>query len=268
MLYHNTMRKTCFAIITLLILSPAVSAELSVPDELFPPGSEITRELLTSGEFTQSMSEGPGFLLIPETSLSAKIQETAGIEGKFAGTESLFLLPFPEHADPLLFLLNRLTAISTLKDIKYYSESRGKYRTLFTQAYVMESADTNKPVPDPVYTVLPDKNSFSVFLDDTTFGEAGYRLSFQTTEDCILATLINSTPLSLGPIRVMNGEDMTLTLLAVPRGNSLLLYASGTAKTEKGPLFIRTIEKSLYNRILAIKEWLAKGLSFYNTHKG
>ncbi len=261
MLYYNSMRKTCFAITLLLCVSFRSGAAPHSLEELFPDRSSLARELRISGEVTFSMNDGIDTSMVPEVSLSSEVRDTLETGPDIMGIRSLFLLPFPEKEEPLVFLINSMTNVSSLEGIEYYSASRNRNRTLFNRAYVLSSPAGDSPAPDPTFTVLPEEFTLPVFLEDTTFGEARYELSFKTSGDCILATLVNRTPLSLGPLKVTDSGDTVFTLLAVPMNNSLLLFASGTAKPGAGVLFRGSVERSLYNRIYALKEWLEKGFT-------
>jgi len=261
MLYYNSMRKTCFAITVLLCLSFRAGAASPSLDELFPGRPSVARELRTSGEVTSSMTDGIDTSMVPQVSLSSEVRKTLETGPDIVGTRSLFLLPFPEKEEPLIFLINTLTNVSSLEGIEYYSASRNRNRTLFSRAYVLSSPAGGSPAPDPTFSSLPGEFTLPVFLEDTTFGEALYELSFKTSGDCILATLTNRTPLSLGYLKVTDSGDTVFTLLAVPMNNSLLLFASGTAKPGTGVLFRGSVERSLYNRIYALKDWLEKGFA-------
>lgn len=203
------------------------------------------------------MEPSPEVSYLPSVSLTKRVAEIMGDPEKM-GVEALFLLPMPAREDPLLFLLNRLTAVSTLEGIEYYSASRNEYRVLFTRAYAL--SETGSPNPDPSFSELPDEYNLQIFMNDTTFGEGRYRLTYHTAEDCILATLVNLTPLHLGPLKVVTENNVAFSLLAIPTDGGLLLYASGAARPKVGKMFSGTLERSLSNRIFALKDWLAEGV--------
>lgn len=238
----------------IILLSPGVFGQSL--EDLYPPLSPVPEEVKTFGETHGTVPSEHFRSLIPRVSLADRIPSYSGV----VGAQSLFLLPFTPEGDSFLFLANKLTAVSTMQGINYYSSTRGKTRTLFTRAFIPRVAGTKDAAPDPVFRTPPDNLTLEVFLEDTTFGEGWYAMTLSTAGDCLLAGLTNKTPLSLGPVKVLDEEEMELILLVVPLPGELLLYASGTARLGKNSLLEKYVERSLYYRIQAMKEWLVEAL--------
>ena len=267
MLYNNTMRSTGLAIILSLILPVCVTAQDEDLHRYYPPGSSLPADLEAAGEITRALGEGSSLVLIPAVSQAPDLEADFGNRSVTIGSESLFLIPLAEDLAGipgdglLLFILNRLGDIESLEGIAYYSASRGRYRTLFTRSFPVGSPGSAAPVPNPVFTALPVNRTIHTFQDDTTFGESTSRMTFRSSGDAVSLGITNITPLSLGPVRILGPEGMNILLLAVPLRSGLLLYTLGTAEAEHVSLFSGTVERSLYNRVRALKEWLASSLA-------
>ena len=113
------------------------------------------------------------------------------------GVESLYYLKYSNivysnNVTPIS-IYNTLLSIETMKGIEYYSQTRKKMRTLFTESREIISPDDLKPVPDPVIKTIPQILNRYLLQTDKTFGENIYETVYKYEGSAIWVNMINTT---------------------------------------------------------------------------
>jgi hypothetical protein len=159
--------------------------------------------------------------------------------------------------DEQIGLLNQLLALSTLAGIEYYSESRKTMRVFYETSQVIDSPATKRPLPDPVYSTLPDSLVLYAQQKDLTFGNNVYSYTFQTGADTILFVQENLTIMNTGIIVAVGRNKFRSMIAIIDAGDSLLIYAAAMAKAASLPGIGDRIGASFTNRAKAILQWFA-----------
>jgi hypothetical protein len=154
-------------------------------------------------------------------------------------------------------LLNQLLALSSLAGIQYYSESRKTMRVFYESSQVIDSPSAKKPLPDPVYTVLPDSLVLYARQKDLTFGDNVYNYGFRTGADTIFFVQENLTTMNTGIIPAVGKNKFRSMIAIIDAGDSLLIYAAAMAKAASLPGIGDRIGASFTNRAKAILQWFA-----------
>jgi hypothetical protein len=152
-------------------------------------------------------------------------------------------------------LLNQLLALSTLTGIQYYSESRKTMRVFYESSQVIDSPSAKKPLPDPVYSVLPNSLVLYARQKDLTFGDNVYCYDFQTGADTIFFVQENLTAMNTGIIPAVGRNKFRSMIAIIDVGDSLLIYAAAMAKAASLPGIGDRIGASFTNRAKAILQW-------------
>ena len=176
----------------------------------------------------------------------------------FVETLSLYRKPSGALSEAeMTALFNRLTAISTLAGIEYYSESRKSMRTFYETSLVISDPASKKPLPDPVFAATPDSLVLYARQKDLTFGDNIYRYDYQAEKDALFFVQENYTAMSIGIIPAVGKNKFRTVLAVIDAGDSLLIYAAAMAKAVSLPGLGDHIGASFTNRAQAVLKWFA-----------
>jgi hypothetical protein len=166
-------------------------------------------------------------------------------------------LPHPmDTQEGWLLLYNALHAVSTMRGIPYYSASRGSARILFTDAYVIDSADNKNRLDDPVYSEIPPEDLIFTFQEDSSFGKNVYAERFSYWTDHLLVRTENLTTISYLFLPLVQPRNLGSQVILIPSGNEIVFYGISYLTTSF-PLGDRhSREESLKNRLVAMENWL------------
>ena len=156
-----------------------------------------------------------------------------------------------ERAD----VFNQLLALSTLTGIQYYSASRKAMRTLYEYSQVIDSPESKKPLPDPVYAAPPVSLSLYARQKDLTFGDNIYRYHYSAAADACFFVQNNLTSMNAGIIPAVGKNKFVTVMAVIDSGDSLLIYAAAMVKAASFPGLGERISNSFTNRAQAILKW-------------
>ncbi len=238
-----TITSVCFSVYA--VSSDLPLEKLSKTDKatLFDQG-ELTRYFFSDGK--------------PEYFLQTEFQKDLEKEFKNLspniGVESIFLYKTDRDIS-LTELYNILLSIRTMKGIEYYSASRKKMRTLFTESYFIESPDNPVSIPDPV--VPAPENEFTLYADQTdkTFGRNIYRTEYRSGEDVIWVKMVNETSMKYKFIKMVDPGNISINLFVKKVDDGILFYGITGVKTFSFFGLEKTKKESFYNRIKAMYGW-------------
>jgi hypothetical protein len=249
----------------LLIVFAAAPDSFSVTlEDIFD--SPRAAQLRSSGvSITETQLKTPRLKLLPHYApLEKFVSENQEALGSGLSVETLRLYKKPEpsggwSAAQRANLFNRLTALSTLTGIQYYSASRGVMRTFYESSLVIDGPQSKKPLPDPVFASPPESLSLYARQKDLTFGDNIYRYDYRTTQDAFFFVQENLTALNAGIIPAVGKNKLRSVLAIIDCGDCLLIYAASMAKAASVPGMGDRIGNSFGNRAEAAIKWFASG---------
>jgi len=211
-------------------------------------------ELNNNGEITRYFFDGetPSFLF--DTAFSSQILSDINNLNINIGVESLYFLK-TDKSLALLDLYNILLSISTMKGIDYYSQTRKKYRTLYTNSHVITDKTDTKQVPDPRISTLEDMKQIYIEQTDTTFGKNIYKTTYRTDGKLIWLEMTNETPMKYSFIRMVDKENIAINLLIKKTDTGIIFYGITSAKTFSFLGIEKKNKESFYNRMKALYSW-------------
>ena len=178
--------------------------------------------------------------------------------------ETLYLYKKPNSAviwneDLRTALFNRMTALSTLAGIEYFSATRNTMRTFYEYSSVIDSPSSKNPLPDPVFNKLPSQYTLFARQKDLTFGDNVYRYEYRAAESVLFFIQENMTSMSYGIIPAVGKNKLRSVLAVIDCGDSLLIYAVSMAKAASVPGMTDKIGNSFKNRADAVYKWFVSG---------
>jgi len=174
------------------------------------------------------------------------------------GVESLSLMPYPqgaskeqayEQAAKILF------SVSTMEGIEYYSASREKMRTLFTESTVIDSPESGRPLPDPHFETVPRSIDLTLRQTDLTFGTNIYATHFEGDGKTLLLEMSNMTKMKYKFISMVSPGDLSLSIVLYPVDEGILFYGVCSVNSISFFGLERKKTDSFYYRIEALKNW-------------
>jgi hypothetical protein len=249
----------------LLIVCAAAPASFSVPLEDLFDSRRAAQLRLNGVSITETQLKNPTPKLVPHYAPLEKFvsenQEALG-PGLSVETLRLYTKPAPSSGWSIVQrtnLFNRLTALSTLTGIQYYSASRSVMRVFYESSLVIDGPQSKKPLPDPVFASPPDSLSLYARQKDLTFGDNIYRYDYRTTQDAFFFVQENITALNASIIPVVGKNKLRSILAVIDCGDCLLIYAVSLAKAASVPGMGDRIGNSFGNRAEAAIKWFALG---------
>lgn len=171
------------------------------------------------------------------------------------GSKRYALMPRGEILNHLAYILN---SVHSLEGINYWSESRKKNRTLFSDYYRIASADdTTKQLDPPASQVGAGKTwEFFAYQKDLTFSGLVVHYQIRKDQDFILMMNKNATPLKLTLIPVVAAGNMKNGILILPCAEGLLVYFAATIQAFD--FAAHRVFESTENKSLAVLRWFAE----------
>jgi hypothetical protein len=243
-----------------------LSVSLFAADPLSPyVDASALATLRAGGSLTASVAAAGALKLLPAMAARERIAASAGALQPTLAVEILRLLPSAtgplDTADGWLKLYNALHAVSTMKGLPYYSTTRRKTVVLFTESYAVDSAETLRRIPDPVFTSIPADNMLVTVQDDSSFGKNTYRETFWQGTDHVEVRIENLTRISLLFFPFAEPGALVTQVALVPAGNDVLFYGMAGLRTTMPIGDRRSREESLANRLSAMADWLKTRLA-------
>ncbi|MCX7656058.1 MAG: hypothetical protein N2Z76_06000 [Treponemataceae bacterium] len=153
-------------------------------------------------------------------------------------------------------LFNRLTALSTLTGIQYYSASRKTMRTLYELSYCIDHPESRKKIPDPSFQGIPKNVTLYAFQKDLTFGENVYIYRFYYDGEDIVFVQQNETIMKYGFIPIIDKGNLKSFVILYDCDDALLAYILSYAQVTLLPGMESKIKDSFGNRADALYNWL------------
>ncbi|PIE04324.1 MAG: hypothetical protein CSA76_04820 [Spirochaetales bacterium] len=269
-------RRTVTALLLCLPLAvlPAESSSDQLPklSSVLPPLTTENRQLLESGQpVLRFHPEEVSPVFLPFVNLSqesARIMKNGNLN---IGIEGLFFTPsdqlpagfasMPEQQRRLV-LYNILCSMSTLEGLEYFSSSRGEMRLLFEESWIVSDPKSHKPLPDPVYTVLPEKEKVYVHQTDKTFGTNIQEVTHTAADNALSTVIVNCGPLKYkGFIKVVDPGNMQIHLIVVPVQEGVLFYGAMSARIHNLKAFQERARNSFTTRVMALSGWYKNRLA-------
>ena len=170
--------------------------------------------------------------------------------------ESLYLIPVTDEKNTadINDISLVLRSFSKMTGMRYYSNSRKRYETLYTDVHCVNNPEEKKSVPDPL-DVSADALVSYVYQKDRSLSGCVYRFSFFQTQNEIGARAVNTEEVQYKGFSILKPEHLVLNVHAVQTKEGIVFYILVRADAAKIPLVSEKLAKSYGSRADAIYEW-------------
>jgi hypothetical protein len=152
-----------------------------------------------------------------------------------------------------------LSSVHSLEGLEYWSASRGRMRTLYAEAYRIDSPSHRARLADPlgVENVSPGASrTFYAYLRDLTFGGTIFEYSIHIDRSSVWMTSENITTMSYSLLPLLAPRSMKTRILLVPCEEGVLVHFLSTA--DAIDIVAGRVFESAGNKSLAVLGWFAK----------
>ena len=214
-----------------------------------------SEKLIKDGKIISNSFSGDGKLqLIPQTQYTSAIKQNLVPKKNkdfYYTYETLYYIPQEVTVQEASELAR---SISSLKGIKYYSNTKKKEMVLYKQAFMIEDASSKTPVADKK-TGNADGKTLYCLLDDNSFGETRYSLGFKQSDTELLICFKTQDDMGLGPVRAIKPGDLTISMLIIPCEKGTVVYLCADLDSKNMPGIKGLITDSITARMEAISRW-------------
>ena len=202
--------------------------------------------------------------LTPASALSSTVVEKANAVDYTVGIESLYFIPKEKLTDELLdlsreeFLLNiynTMRSISSLEGIEYYSASRERMRTLFSETWVIRGPDDKTRLPDPIVNSIPKEDSVYIHQKDLTFGKNISEVVYRHEGNALSMSITNETTMRYMIFPLVKKGNMSMQMLILPVREGIVFYGLSSIDVLDLKIFYDKMRDSFTNRLIALKDW-------------
>ena len=240
------MQRLCFMVLGFFCLISHAFSTNALSEEVF---DELRRKGQIQNTFYKESFEPA---LTPKTPLAQKLRDNF-LKRKTPAfvCESLYLVEKADFSRSSV----ALRSFSALKNLEYYSHSKKKMRTLYSDCYAVDGK--KKPLPDPVEGNC-DGKTFNVIMNDSTFGKHLYEYKFYENEAEVAFESKNMDSFFLAIVKVLGAEKMTVSLSAVDMGDDVLLYVLFGVDFFATKSIEDTLTASFLARINVLYDWFER----------
>lgn len=254
-----------FLALTIFVFAKNLSAENLERQKILSP--QLEKSLLQNNEISHVFSESDfEAKLIPQTQFADSMKNF--VFGKIApekmgfAEEKLYRLPKSEIENKNAAALDTSTAskimrsISKMQGMQYFSRSRKSWDELYSQAFRMENPDSKD------FSAAPDLKEgdadgleIFAFLNDHTFGESVYKISYKQNQNEFLMLMENYSALTYGPVKAVKPGDLKMCVCVIDCGDEFLFYIGNYAEFKMISALKKRLNNSFEARLEAIYNW-------------
>lgn len=269
--FHRQMKfqfylpRVIFFALTIFVFAENLFAENLERQKIL--STQIEKSLLQSNEISHIFSENDFETnLIPNTEFADLMKNF--VFGKIApekmgfAEEKLYRLPKSEIENKNAAAFDTSTvskimrSISKMQGMQYFSRSRKSWDELYSQAFCVENPDAND------FSAAPDLNEgdangleIFAFLNDHTFGESVYKISYKQNQNELLMLMENYSALSYGPVKAVKPGDFKMCVCVIDCDDEFLFYIGNYAEFKMISALKKRLNNSFEARLEAIYNW-------------
>ena len=229
----------------------------SCPEDIVKliPDSTIRKELAENGIMSTFSQKGTLHLASKINRELIQIKNTNDTIPVY-GSEILRIIPTSFRRCNWAYLYNNLRAISSMKNLKYFSQSREYYRLLYKKSHIIHSPNDLTPKHDPIVSNVPKWDRLYILQEDLTFGNNIYQADYFFDGYSISLDITNLTTMWWLIFPLIAKEDFQIIITVIPTNIGLLFYGVATINAVDMPAMREQSQISLSNRLTALENWL------------
>ncbi|MGO8692684.1 MAG: DUF6675 family protein [Rectinemataceae bacterium] len=169
--------------------------------------------------------------------------------------------PAAASQDLDLRILKAFTAFSAMKGLQVYSASLKRMETFIYDSWQIDSLESKKKLPDPVFESAPDHAQFLLYQKEEQTGDVYSSMSFDARDGLYEVQLTNETALHYLIFTLVAPRRLSTLFIVVPTTDKLILYGVTVADTPRFLGLERSKSSSFFYRMKALTTWFSANLA-------
>lgn len=147
-------------------------------------------------------------------------------------------------------------SISKMKGMQYYSNTRKRYETLYTESYRIESPNSVQPVADSLEGSSDGKTMY-LYQKEHTFGKAYFQVQYHENKNEVAMHLKNTSPMYYGIVKAVDPDRCRIVANIVDDGDGYYIYLGMSVDfMQLGSILDKKMNKSFQARLDALYNWI------------
>lgn len=147
-----------------------------------------------------------------------------------------------------------LRSLSQMTGMEYYSTSRKIYEVLYTDVYTVNNLKDQIQIDDRTMGTADGMVSY-VYQKDRSLSGCVYEFSYFQNENEVSFRAFNAEKITYKGFKIVNPENLVLTLVATDVGDSIAFYILVQADVPRIPFVSARLARSFSSRADAIYNW-------------
>lgn len=146
-------------------------------------------------------------------------------------------------------------SISKMEGMQYYSNSRKRYETLYTQSFRIADADSKQAIADDTQGSADGKTIYMIQTEHN-FGATTYQVSYRENANAVSMKIKNVFAMKFGIIKAVDPEDFKVVVNIVDDGDGYYIYLGMSVDMMKMSFLEKKMNKSFQARLDALYNWI------------
>lgn len=203
--------------------------------------------------------------LLPDSPFTDEVYRYLNELDSNLGIEALFSIPRDDFSwdEQHLSIFRILQSVSTMEGIEYYSASREQMRIFYIESYTIRSAHDRNRIPDPLVSIVPERDELFAFQRDSSFGRNVQHLIYYADGDAFLVQIENETRMFYSLIPLVGPHNLRISILIQPYDEGILFYGNLGVRVPGTFGMEEKARNSFRNRIIALYSWFSSQLTTF-----
>lgn len=146
-------------------------------------------------------------------------------------------------------------SVSKMKGMQYYSNSKKRYETLYSESYRVDNPENCNPVADDLADSSDGKQIY-IFQNEHTFGKAVYRVRYRENSKVISMKLNNVSNMYYGIIKAVDVDKCRIVVNIVDDGDGYFIYLGMRVDCSLPGFLEGKMTQSFQARLDALYNWI------------
>lgn len=146
-------------------------------------------------------------------------------------------------------------SISKMKGMQYYSNTRKRYETLYTESYRIENPNSVQPVADDLEGSSDGKTMY-LFQNEHTFGKGYYQVQYHENKKMVSMQMKNTSAMYFGIIKAVDPDKLKIVVNIIDDGDGYYVYLGMSVDFMQLAGMESKMNKSFQARLDALYNWI------------
>lgn len=146
-------------------------------------------------------------------------------------------------------------SLSKMQGMQYYSNTRKRYETLYTESYRIENPNSVQPISDDLEGSSDGKTMY-LFQNEHTFGKGYYQVQYHENKKMVVMHLKNTSPMYYGIVKAVDPDKLRIVVNIIDNGDGYYVYLGMSVDFMQLAGIENKMSKSFQARLDALYNWI------------